>query len=121
MLRIDFPRCDQTNVDLQFIKDLPEYEQTKPYYVSGLLSEHREATRTNIQHQLLEQVPLFGLRGQEHNLSIERHGFEILNMSDDLCALDVGGTQTEEYMQAMTNIVTQRLGATLVVCYDYCV
>ncbi|KAF5236253.1 hypothetical protein FAUST_6601, partial [Fusarium austroamericanum] len=103
-----------------FIKALPEYELTKPYYISGLLPQHHESARTNIQQQLLQQVPLFNLRGQEHNLSIERHGFEIVNLSDSLCSLDIVGSQTVEYMQEMTSIVTRRLEASLVVCYDCC-
>ena len=60
----------------------------------------------------LEQVPLFNLRGYEHILSVEKHGFEILKVPEDLSALNMRSTHLEEYMQKMSHIVERRLDAT---------
>ncbi len=118
-LRLDFPCLPQSHIDLTFLKDLPEYETSRPYYVSGSLPEEHESSRTNIQYQTLHQVPLFNLRGQEHKLSVEKHGFQIINVPDEVLCLDVKGTQRQVYIEKMAEVVKCHLDASFVLCYDY--
>lgn len=117
-LGMDFPDSSRSLTSLKFLRDLPEYEETKPYYISGSLSDGQEDFRTNIQYHSLKKVPLFNLRGQEHRLSIEKHGFEIIKVPQAISCLDVKCTQREEYMEEVAKIVKRRLDATFVLCYD---
>jgi hypothetical protein len=116
-LRADFPSAIQSRIDLNFLRDLSEYNEVKPYHISGIIPADHESFRTNMQFEK-RQVPLYNLRGQEHKLSIEKHGFEVITVPKDISHLDIKGSQKQEYINYMTEMVKRRLGATLVLCHD---
>ncbi|KUJ21854.1 uncharacterized protein LY89DRAFT_681235 [Mollisia scopiformis] len=118
-LRANFPSATQSRVNLNFLRDLSEYDEVKPYHISGIISADHESCRTNMQFEKRGQVPFYNLRGQEHELSIDKHGFEMITVPKDISHLDVKGSQKQEYISHMTEIVKRRLSATLVLCYDY--
>lgn len=117
-LRSYFPSASRSQIDVNFLKDLAKYDASKPYHVSGFLPEDLEILRTNIEYQTLHHLPLFNLRGHEHNLSIDKHGFEIIQVPADVTTLDVRGTQKQEYIEELTEIVRERLYAPFALCYD---
>ena len=120
-LRADFPSLPESTTELRFLKDLPEYEKEKPYHISGPLHERYRGFRTNIHYESVPQVPIFNLRGHQHKLSIERHGFEMFQVPKDIAALDVKGNEAERdrYAEAMVTAVKQRLKATFALCYNF--
>ncbi|KAG7287563.1 hypothetical protein NEMBOFW57_007075 [Staphylotrichum longicolle] len=118
-LRSEFPSLPESHISLSFLEDLPEYDETKPYYFSGPLPEEQEELRTNIRYQTLNRIPLLNLRGQEHKLDVEKHGFEIIKVPESILRLDVRGAGRGEYMEKMAGAVKRRLNATFVVCYNY--
>ena len=117
-LRSDFPSAPQSYVNLRFIKDLPEYDQSRPYHVSGFLPTEFEASRTNIQYQELVQIHAFNPRGQEHQLSLSQHGFQMLEIPTATINLDVQGSQKQRYIEDLTAIAKQFFEASFVLCYD---
>jgi len=117
-LRADFPLAIQSRIDLNFLRDLSEYDEVKPYHISGIIPADHESSRTNMQFEKRNQIPFYNLRGQEHKLSIEKHGFEIITVPKDISHLDFKDLQKQEYINRMTEMVKRRLGATLVLCYD---
>ncbi len=110
-LRADFQSAIQSRIDLNFLRDLPEYDEVKPYHISGIIPANHE--RTNMQFEE-RQVPLYNLRGQEHRLSIEEHGFEMITVRKHISYLDIKGSLKRKYITRMTEMVKKRLDATLV-------
>ena len=55
------PSAPKSHVDLSFLKDLSECDQTKLYYVSGVLAKELEPFRTNIQHKMRYGIPVISL------------------------------------------------------------
>lgn len=105
-------------VDLRYLKDLDIYNETKPYYISGVLSEDQEKFRTNLEYELLPGVPVYNLRGEEDKLSLEKHGFQILGIPDSIANLDIRGSSKEVYIREMSERVKVLLNASFVLCYD---
>jgi hypothetical protein len=120
-LRSQFAQAPESSVNITFIQDTPDYERAKPYHIFGPLPPDREKSRTNVRYTKLENVSLFNLRGFEHALSVHKHGFEIMQVPLDVVEMDVRSSQTQvdKYMQRMVDIVTDQLGASFALCYDY--
>jgi hypothetical protein len=117
-LRSCFPSAPISHIDLRFLSDIPEYYHTKPYYISGALPKEHEPSRTNIQYQMRHQIPVFNVRGEEHRIIIAKHGFQLLRVSEDVVSLDVRGSQKQEYIESITNLAKELLGAPFGLCYD---
>lgn len=113
----DFREAQQSVVDIKFLKNVPEYATSKPYYISGNIPQDQEAFRTNLQYEDVTSLPILNLRGLEQNLSIEKHGFEIIKLHHDITGVDVT-SQRDRYMAKMINIVEDRFSAILAICYD---
>ena len=105
-------------ITLKFIDDETTSQSAKPYHISGILPDNLEVARTNVQYQELHNSSLFNLRGSEHKLSLAKHGFQILEIPDEIANLDIKGPQKVEYMEHMTNIIKDLLGASHAICYD---
>lgn len=112
------PSISSSYIDLTFLKNLLEYENSKPYYISGPLPENQENVRTNIQYETLYRVPLSNVRGFENKLSLARHGFQIMKIPNDVNDLDIRGNQKQDYVEKITGLVEKELGAPFVMCYD---
>jgi hypothetical protein len=117
-MRKEFPSSAESQIPLKFLKDSPSYDESKPYYVSGLLPHHQEVFRTNIEYEILSQSRLYDLRGYERQLSIDRHGFEIIDIPSNTVSLDVRGSQKLQYMEMMTELARETLGGSFALCYD---
>lgn len=114
----EFSSAAESQIDLKFLKDSPDYEASKPYYVSGPLPQHLETSRTNIQYEILGHNRLHNLRGYEDRLSLDRHGFKIINVPPDTVSLDIRGSQKQQYIETMTEYARNVLGASYALCYD---
>ncbi|KAJ5701175.1 hypothetical protein N7488_008723 [Penicillium malachiteum] len=109
-----------SHINLNFLNDLPEYDHTKPYNFSGPLPEELEASRTNIQYRMLHDIPVSNIRREERKFMISKHGFQFIQVPDDLIKLDVRGSnnQKEEYIESITILIKELLGASFALCYD---
>jgi hypothetical protein len=108
----------EIHVDLRFLADRPEYQVSKPYYISGPLPNDLEIPRTNIEYETLQRLRLTNLRGKEDRLSLSEHGFQILHVSTSVTDLDVRGVHRADYISAMVDLVKSTLRATFALCYD---
>ena len=117
-LRSQFPTVSESRIEATFLEDLSEYKHTKPYYISGILPKEPESSRTNIVYRKIQDIPLFDLRGEEHKLTIAKHGFQIIDVPEDIMSLDVRGSQKQEYIHRMVEYVKQLLNASFILCYD---
>lgn len=118
-IRFNFDRFKQSTRDLRFLKELDEYAETKPYYISGSLSTSANIPHTNIQYQMVQHVPLVNLRGQENLLSVDKHGFEIMPVPKDIVGLDIKDIDKDKYIRRMAAALKDHLDASFVLCYDY--
>ncbi|RWA10870.1 hypothetical protein EKO27_g4235 [Xylaria grammica] len=119
VLRSEFPNLPQSYRKLCFLRDLDEYESQKPYYISGPLPNDLADYRSNIQYDLVNGVFISNLRGHEKKLSLEKHGFQIIEVSEAIGSLDVQGQERNEYIEKMADLLKERLHADLVLCYNY--
>lgn len=94
------------------------YDKEKPYTIAGPLPHDQEPIRTNLRCSPRE-VPIRDLRGFESHLSIEKTGFEIVNLPAKADLDTVNEKSVEEYLLQITGWVEQRLNAHHVVCYAY--
>ena len=107
-----------SHINLSFLEDLPEYEHTKPYYISGDLPEDCEPSRTNIQYDVQYDIPVTNLRSIKDQLHLSTHGFQFIHIPDDIASLDIRGDCTNEYIEKMTAHVKDLLDASFALCYD---
>lgn len=117
-LRQRFPSLAYSHIDLQFLRDSPEYDTAKPYHISGLPTHNLEIPRSNIQYQAVRQVPLYNLRGKEAQLSVAEHGFQVMEVPPYITDLDVRGPQKQEYIENVTQMAKSLLEASFALCYD---
>jgi hypothetical protein len=90
----------RSHVDLTFLKDLPEYEHVKPYYISGPLPQSLEGSRTNIHYETVRQSCLFNLQGYEYQPLIRECGFELMAVQDELCRPNLSGEIRQQYIHS---------------------
>ena len=117
-MRSEFTGLPQSLANLHYLKDLPKYTHATPYIVSGEIPADQEPHRTNVEYATLRGSPIFNLRGQEHKLSITKHGFEMIAVPNDIAGLDVKGSQRLEYARRMTEYVKHLLDVPVAFCYD---
>ncbi|KXG48432.1 uncharacterized protein PGRI_023020 [Penicillium griseofulvum] len=115
-----FPAAPTSRINLNFLDDLAEYDHTKPYHFSGPLSKELEPSRTNIQYRMLHDIPVSDLRREERKLLISKHGFQFIQVPEDVIKLDIRGSenQKQEYIESITILIKQLLGASFALCYD---
>lgn len=63
---------DETTV-LNYIKDLPLYENEKPYHIFAAIP--RDAKRTNIEYERGPGQPIVDIRGRESQFTLDKQGF----------------------------------------------
>lgn len=76
-----FPEISQTPVQVNFsyLADLEKYRVEKPYAIEFEIALESEEHRTNVEFEA-KTLPLASIRGIEHKISIEEHGFEVLRV-----------------------------------------
>lgn len=104
--------------DITYLKEDPEYDHEKPYYVSGNLPPESEPFRTNIQYETRGRLPVADLRGNEDQLHLATHGFQYLDLPREIVELDVRGAHRLDYIERVTSLVKTLLNATFALCYD---
>lgn len=117
-LRSNLPSCPKSHFDLSFLRDLPDYDHAKPYYVSGALPTDLEPSRTNIQYEIRYGISVANLRGNEDKLDPATHGFQFMQLPEDVVSLDVRKDQKQEFIEGVTILVKKLLGAPFGLCYD---
>lgn len=117
-LRSYLPSAPKSHIDLTFLKNLPDYDFIKPYYVSGVLPKNLEPSRTNIQYEMRRGISVTNIRGIENKLILATHGFQFMQIPENVVNLDVGGIQKQEYIENITTLVKEFLDAPFGLCYD---
>lgn len=111
-----FSDTPRSYIDLNFLKDLPEYGHTKPYHFSGALPEEHGSSRTNIQYEMQHHTPVYNLRGEHHMLRLADHGFQVIQVPGDIVRLYVRGTQKQEYVENVTGLIKDLLESSFALC-----
>ena len=66
-----------TRCSFDFLTRSELYDSEKPSYFSGALEPEQELKRSNLKYTTHDGIELRDLRGREHSLSLETHGFEL--------------------------------------------
>ena len=103
-----------------YIADSPKWNDEKPYYISGALSKEQEHMRTNLEYAA-HTLALRNLRGHEHNLKMERNGFELVKYPPEvILSLDTEDEdRTQDYLEATALWLERRFQAEKVLCYAF--
>lgn len=103
-----------------YIADSPKWNDEKPYYISGSLPKDQEHMRTNLEYAA-HTLALHNLRGHEHNLRMERNGFELVKYPPEVSlSLDAEDEdRTQDYLEATALWLEGRFQAEKVLCYAF--
>jgi hypothetical protein len=114
----DLKDLPSTSCTLSFIK-AEKYESIKPYFFSGPLPPDQETLRTNLEYTRRDDVSMLDLRGLEHVLDIQQHGFQFLKRPTAISTEKSEDEFIKSYMEETTLILKDQLNADIVLCYDY--
>jgi len=95
------------------------YDDKKPYYFSGPLNPEQEAKRSNLKYTTQENIQVQDLRGNEQNLKLDEHGFELVAHIPKTNLIDPGDEQLERYLEEMSSFIKDKFKAELVLAYNY--
>ena len=111
-------KSEITRGSFMYLKDVPEYQDNKPYYYTGPLPESQEHMRTNLHYENHENIEFHDIRGNESFFTLDRHGFEMTKFpplsrgSDNALPLD-------DYMEFVAAYMKRHMKAELAVSYNY--
>ncbi|KAI5814421.1 hypothetical protein BZA77DRAFT_318827 [Pyronema omphalodes] len=100
---------DETAV-LNYIKDLPLYENEKPYHIFAAIP--RDAKRTNIEYERGPEQPITDIRGRESEFTLDKQGFTFKLWTPP--QLDWKNEQeiNEKYFPAVKKLLCELLSST---------
>jgi hypothetical protein len=101
-----------------YLQNDPIYEREKPYYCSMSLEPHLESSRTNLKYEATD-TDVRDLRGFEHLLNVEEHGFEYVTITT--CDLYVGieTFPVLAYIDQVTRAMKSKFKAEVCFSYSY--
>lgn len=110
-----------TSVNLEYIKDLPLYDEEKPYwcFVSPRADFDPDSQRLDNLEFAEHSVELLDLRGREAQAKLDERGFEIA-YHESQCLQFETIPQIEAYKRETEEHLSDFLGAVFVKCYDSC-
>ncbi len=107
-------------VPMSFMKNHERYEEEKAYYVDCPLDPEVEDRRTNLDSQDYE-VELTDLRGFNERLSLENHGFKVIN-DPTLASYDwvsqPSPEQESSYLRKILQLLQMEFETEHVICYE---
>ena len=95
------------------------YDDEKPYYFSGPLSKDQEKARSNLAYTTHDGIKLRDIRGFEHSLSLDIHGFRMLKYKPQVSLVDPDDQQIHGYLTETSNFLKEVLDAEAVITYNY--
>jgi hypothetical protein len=110
---------NETTCYFAFLKRSLLYNDVKPYYFSGALERDQEPSRSNLEYEIHDGIEVADLRGCEHELSLNQHGFQLFQHEP---AVNLAAPSDEEvtcYLEDMANHVKERLGAEVTLAYSF--
>jgi hypothetical protein len=109
---------DPTRGSLLYLKDVPEYEDAKPYYYTGPLPEGKEHMRTNLQYEKHDNINFHDMRGNEGSFTLDRHGIEMTRFPPLLRGSD-NALPLNDYMEYVATFIKEHMQAALAISYNY--
>lgn len=107
------------NMLLQLSQETNIYDLEKPYYFSGTLEQDQENARTNLVFTYHNDIPIRDLRGVEHQLKLNIHGFQLLSHTSSIDLVNPDDKQLQEYLVEVSDFIKDQLKAEVVLCYNY--
>jgi len=108
-----------SSCSFDFLTKSELYDSEKPYYFSGALEPEQENQRSNLKYTTHDGIELRDLRGLEHLLSLEAHGFELLRHESKANLVEPSDDDLERYLEETSTFVKQHLDAELVLAYNF--
>ena len=95
------------------------YDAVKPYNFAGVLDPKHESNRNNLMYTTQDGIKLKDLRGSEHLLSLETHGFEFLSHKPKANLIDPNEDDLQQYFEETAAFIKQHLNAEHVTSYVF--
>ena len=108
-----------TSCSFEYLTKSDLYATEKPYYFSGELEKDQESLRTNLTYTTHHDIRLHDLRGSEKHLSLDTHGFQLLNHESLLSMEDPDDATLQAYLKEVSLVLKDKLDAEKVLCYSY--
>lgn len=103
---------------LCFLEQLPLYRHEKPYRIIPSAEETYQYSVTNIVPQFHENIRIADVRERRSELSLNKHGFQVLSHASKYPVLDdlplIAG-----YKNEVDELLAKHLKAEKVICFDF--
>lgn len=106
---------------LRFLKDLPLYQDEKPYVVYFAPDESaKHAKRTNIETEEKEDIPVEDIRDKRDQFTLDTHGFEAFTHAMRFEDFEKDELVQTEYLKEVEEVIRKRIPeATEVFVFDW--
>jgi len=108
-----------TTCSFDYLEKSDLYDSEKPYYFSGPLEKDQESGRTNLTYTNHDGIQLHDLRGVEHQLKLNVHGFQLLNHHSQIDLVDPSDEQLQDYLREVSFFIKDQLEAEVVLSYNF--
>lgn len=99
---------------VHFLKKDPLHDEEKPYAFRYEI-DGEDVPQSNMEMEKKETIQITDLRGIEHEFSLERNGFTIMNLEGGLQYEDFYDEEkVQTYFRELENLLSEHLGASKV-------
>lgn len=104
---------NQVKASLKYLAPDPKYLKEKPYTCLVDLSGIPGAAATNIASDIVSEIPVTDVRGSTEELSLDEHGFQILDVSKSFSISDFEDQEWIKtiYYPFICELLVRNLGA----------
>ena len=112
--------CGLSNIctSISYLKENPEKLLEKPYFFVGPLDPDQKSLRTNLSFRFYSDIPVYDLRFRIQELSIERHGFEIVKHLSPNANILHDDTAKEKYLKKIIQLLKTKLHTEMMITYE---
>ena len=113
------PNGAVTSCSFDYLTRSEFYDAVKPYNFAGALEPEQESHRANLTYTTHDGIKLRDLRGSEHLLSLETHGFELLRHDTKANLDEPSDDDLEKYLEETAAFLKKHLNAEHVLAYNF--
>lgn len=108
-----------TDCSFDYLTRSELYDAVKPYNFAGALGPEQESHRSNLTYTTHDGIKLKDLRGSEHLLNLETHGFELLRDEPKANLDEPSDEDLATYLEETAAFLKQHLDAEFVMAYNF--
>jgi hypothetical protein len=95
-----------TVISLGFLKDKPLYKREKPYVLFvGKPDSGGNETNTNVELDIIKDIPLRDLRGASHSYTLDKHGFQFITHQQAFCDFENENLIKQLYLGEVEEVI----------------